>query len=100
MAQEAAPEEIANAKLRRLLARNPSFECAEALVGDSALFFKTVSRKSATRWRGPAVISEIDEAGVTVKFRRLTFKVARNCVRRKAEPKNVGGVEKQAAFAV
>ena len=39
------------------------------------------------------MISEVDEASVTVNFEGQTFKVARYCVRRKAAPKEVGAVE-------
>ena len=54
MAQEAAQEEMANSKSRSLLARNPSFYCADVEVVDSAPFYKAVNRKSAPRRRGPA----------------------------------------------
>ena len=54
MAQEAALNEVANSKLRRLLAHNKSFYSTEATAGDSVLFYKTAHRKSAARRRGPA----------------------------------------------
>ena len=39
-AQEAALKEIANSKLRRLLAYNKTFDCADIKVGDTVLFYK------------------------------------------------------------
>ena len=53
------------------------------------LFYKTTTRKSAPRRRGPAKILDIDETGVTVKFQSQSFKVARYCVRKKLEEKDV-----------
>ena len=38
MAQESGLQEIANGKLRRQLARNKSFDCADAKMGDSVSF--------------------------------------------------------------
>ena len=72
MAQEATLEEIANRKLRRLLAFNMSLTCADVELGDTALFCRAQRKKSAPRWRGPAFISDIDETGVTVKFQSQT----------------------------
>ena len=46
-AQEATLREVANSKLRRLLAHNQTFSCAEIDVGDMVLFFKAQSRKSS-----------------------------------------------------
>ena len=66
--REVALKEIAKSKLRRLLGRNQSFKCTVVTVGASALIYARVIRKSAPRWRGPPVILEIDEPGVTVKF--------------------------------
>ena len=40
-AQEAALKETANSKLRRLLAYNKSFSCADIAVGDTLLLYKT-----------------------------------------------------------
>ena len=77
MAQEAALKEVANSKLRRLLAHNKTFNCADIKVGDTALFYKAPHRKSHPRWRGPALILDIDETGVTVKYQTQSFKVAR-----------------------
>ena len=44
-------------------------------------------------WRRPAAILDINEAGVTIKFRGQTYKVAGYCVRRKVGPKDVGEVK-------
>ena len=82
MGQEAAMEEMA---------KNKSFNCAHVKVGDSAIYYRAVNRKSA-RWRGPALIPDIEETAVTAKFQSKTFKVARRCVRRRLDPKDVGEV--------
>ena len=68
VAQEAAPEGVANSKLRPPSAYNKSFNCADIAIADSAPFQKRVNRKSAPRRRGTAKILDIDETGVTVKF--------------------------------
>ena len=91
--QKAALTETANSEPRRLLARNHSFYCAEVKAEYSLLFSNSVSRKSAPRRRGTAAISDIDEAGVTTRFRGQTFKVARFCVCRQVAPKDAGEVE-------
>ena len=57
------------------------------------LFYKAQSKKSALRRRGPALISDIDETGATVKFQSQTFKVARFCARKRREEKDVEGDE-------
>ena len=56
-------------------------------IGNSVLFHKTTNRKSAPRWRGPAKILDIGEAGVTAKFQSQSFKAARYWVRKKVEDK-------------
>ena len=101
-AQEPTLKEIAKSKLRRLLAHNKTFYCAEIDVGDMALFCKAQNRKSSPRWRGPAKVLEIDETGVNVSFQSQNFKVARYCVRQRMKeseategdggnPLNLGG---------
>ena len=45
--------------------------------------------KSNPRRRGPAAILDIDESVATLKFQSQTFKVARYCVRRKVEEKDL-----------
>ena len=75
-AREAAMREVANNMLRRLLAHNKSFEYTDVHIGDAALFYMAMIRRGAPRCRGPAKILDIDETGVTVKFRSQTFKVA------------------------
>ena len=82
IALEAGLQEVASSKLRRLLAQ-----------GDSVLFYEAANRNGAPGWRGPAKISDIDETRVTVEFQSRTFKVARNCVRKKVEPQDVEPVE-------
>ena len=68
MEKGAALEEIAKGRLSRLLAYDKSFNCTDATGRDSALFHKAVSRNSAPRWRSPAVILDVDDAGMTAKF--------------------------------
>ena len=48
-AQEASLKDIANSRLRRLLARNKFFNCRVFDVGDSVPFYKTQSRRSSPR---------------------------------------------------
>ena len=73
MAQGAGPEGAANSKLRRLLARNKSFNCTDEAIGGFVLYFKTVSRRSRPHWRGLAEILDIDETGAAVKIESQTF---------------------------
>ena len=73
MAQEAALKEVANSKLRCLLAYNKSFNCTDVAIGDSVLLHETVTRKSTPSWHGPAGILDPGDAGATVKFRSQTF---------------------------
>ena len=63
MAREAASKEVANSKLRRLLAYNKSFNCADVKIGDAVLLNKSTNKKSSPRRRGPAKILDIDETG-------------------------------------
>ena len=76
MAQEAALKESAASKLRRLSAFNKSFTCTDVEIGDTVLCYKTQKKKSAPRRRGPALILDIDETGVTVKFQSQLCKAA------------------------
>lgn len=69
MAQEVPWKEIANGKLRRLLARNNARE------------FAAVS---------PSVLLHMAEMGVVARFQGQTAKVARCCVARRVDPKDVG----------
>ena len=78
---KAAPKEIANSKLLRILAFNNSFDSVDVGVGGEVLFCKAPPRESAPRWRGPAKALLLDESGVTLSFQGQTFKVARHCVR-------------------
>ena len=71
-AQGAHFEEIANGHLRRLLARNKSFERTNVEVGDSALLYKLVGRVCGSTWRGPSAVLKFDGAGVRVRFRSQT----------------------------
>ena len=49
MAREVTLKEIANGRLRRLLAFNESLNCTEAKIGDAVLFCKAQGKKSAPR---------------------------------------------------
>ena len=82
-AREAALKDIANSILRRLLAFYKSFTCADAKVGDAALFFEAQSKRTNPRRRRPAPILEIDETGVTARFQSQILKAARFCVGKK-----------------
>ena len=74
---------IDNRKLRRLLAYNEVFTCTDVKIGDTVISYKPQSKKGGPRWRGPALISDIDEPGVTVKFQSQISREARLCVRKK-----------------
>ena len=54
MAPGAPLKEMANSMLRRLLARNESYKCADVRAGDSALFREAANRKklAAIAWPG------------------------------------------------
>ena len=58
MVEQAALRGIEKTKLCRLSVRTKSFNCSGLLVG----------RKCARKWRGPAVMSDIDETGTTVEI--------------------------------
>ena len=88
--QDDALEEMPRSKLRRLLACDCPFNCAEAKVGYSVLFYESFIQRSPPRSRGPAGIPEIDETGVAAKFECQTSIVARYYVRRQDTPKDVG----------
>ena len=81
--------EVSNSKLSRLLARKKPFVCTDVPIGDTVLVHRAANRKSAPRRRGPAKIFDIAETGVAVKFQSQTFRVARYCVRKKVEEKDV-----------
>ena len=92
-ARDATLKESARSRLRRLLARNKSFNCADIAAEDFVLFRRAQSRKISPRWRGPAKILEIDRAGVTVSFQSQTFKEARYCVRKRLKATDVADDE-------
>ena len=75
------------------MAYNKSCRCTDVEIGNTALFYKTKNAKSSSRWRGPEFISDIDETGVTAKFRQHAFKAARFCVRAKVEAEDVEDAE-------
>ena len=92
-AQEAELEEVANSKLRCPLAYTETFICADFKFGGSVFSHKAPSRKSQPKWRGPAWILDTDETGVAARYRSQTFKVARNCLRRRQGEEEVGDKE-------
>ena len=57
------------------------------------LFRKVVNRKRITRRRGPAEMLDIGETGATAKFQSQGPEVARYCVRKKVEEKDVEDAE-------
>ena len=77
MASEEALEEIEHGKLRRPLAHNQSFGRTDTGEGGSASFHKLVNRESAPRWRGQAIVLDVDWATVAANFQGQTFRVAR-----------------------
>ena len=93
MAQEATSNEVANRKLRRLLAYSESFKCTDVQIGGTAFFFDAMNRKSTPRWGAPTEISGNDETAVAVKFQSQTFTATRFCVGEKAEEEEVDEVE-------
>ena len=50
MSQEAALAEIANSRLRRLSAHNKSFSYTDVKVGDTALLYEAMNKKSMPRF--------------------------------------------------
>ena len=52
-----------------------------------------MNRESTPGWRGPAKVSDGEESGAIANSQSRTFKVARYCVRKKAEEKDVEDVE-------
>ena len=50
-------------------------------MGNSVLFYEVSNRHGAPRWRGPAMILDIDDAIATEKSQGQTLKVAWYCVR-------------------
>lgn len=99
MAPEAAFKEVANRKLRRLLAYSGSFDCSFVKIGNSVLFYGAANHKSAPRRSSPAKMSDIDGTGATAKFQSQTFKVARACAMKKMEPQDAGELERNPASA-
>ena len=80
----------ANSKLRGLVAYNQSVERSDAQIGDTAPFYKATNRKSAPHRRGPAKISDVDEAGGARGSSLIPCGSARRCVRRKVGGGDVG----------
>ena len=93
-AREAALKEVADSKLRRLLANAKSFICADIPIGDSVLFYKAQHRESSTQWRGPANVQEMGETGVTATSQSQTLKAARFCVRSMLHEKDANEKER------
>ena len=73
-----------NGRLRRLLAHNRWFDRTDAEVGGSLLCYESVNRVR---------ILDVEETGVTTKFRCQTFKVAEHYVRRQVTPEDVGAAK-------
>ena len=63
-AQEAALKELANGKLRSLLAYNKSSKCSDVKIGDAALFRKSAKEKSTPRRRGRSEILDFSVANI------------------------------------
>ena len=86
MAQGAAPKDVANSQLRRLLARKKSFYWAVVQSRDSVLLYSAWNRKSAPRQGGPAKILDVDGTGARAKSQ--TCKAVRFCVRQREGAQN------------
>ena len=86
MAQEAMLRAMVKIKLPRTLARNRRPRNAEIHVGAPAILQLQTGRKGAPKWRGRAIISEIDGAGNTGKLKSRTFKTDQYCVRLRSAP--------------
>ena len=67
LALEGPMEETAYSHSRRLLARNKTFQCAGAEVGDLAIFLNTSV--------GEELSSDTDDTGVAAKFHSQTFEI-------------------------
>ena len=80
---------MANGNLRRLLAYIKSFNRAAVGIGDSVLLHRAANRESTPRRSGPALIPDTDKTGATVKLQGQTCKVARCCVHKRIEEKDV-----------
>ena len=76
-AQESPLEGIAKCTLRRLWARDTSFDCTDVKASGLRDFQKLVSRESAPTWRGQVAAPDISETGVVVGPQSLTTRVAR-----------------------
>ena len=50
MAQEEALNEIADGRLRNVMAQNKSSTCTDVRIGAAVLFNKTRNKRSAPRW--------------------------------------------------
>ena len=92
MAQEAALQGMANSTERRMLGHNQSPHITEIDAWNSAIFPNKLERRVPSHWRGSAGILDIDKTGVAVKSQIRTFKVARNCLRKREETMDVGDV--------
>ena len=90
VAPEAMLRGMANGRLRRPPAPNPTFQNPGIEVGDSVICYEENSRKSALERGGPAAILGVDATGVKVKFQSQAPRVARNFVRKRRRPTGVG----------
>ena len=96
-AREASLREIAKSKPRRLLTRNQSFGRADVGAGDSVPSCKLVSRRSALRRRGPAVVSEIMRRAPR-RFAMGNFSRMRGIVCAASGSEGCGGSELESGF--
>ena len=83
MAQEAALKKIASSVLHKFLAYNKSSNCTDVKIGDTLRCYRLREKKSTPRWRGPALVLDIDETGAAVGPQSQTSNVARFCARGK-----------------
>ena len=88
-AQAAVLTEFANCKLMCPLAYSKTLDIGDIKVGDEVPFYKVPQKKSSLSWRGPAMIWDPDELGMVLNFQLPSVRVARNCVHRKVEEKDL-----------
>ena len=86
-------KQIAKSKLRRLPAHNQSFARTDCAIGDSVLSYEVAFWKCGPRRRCSAIVLGIDASGITANCQGQAFQVARYCVHKRVDPKNVGEVQ-------
>ena len=68
MAQGAAPEERRGQLIEAIFGRRQDLPDGRSCGGGSAIFYEQIDWGHAAKWRGPAVILDVDDTSDTVKF--------------------------------